>query len=124
MRILVAPVVVGDRICRIVSPVRSLLEVEEWAGAWWEPSLVTLTEAVRARPATPAELRARGVPKSDRTATDALTPVALQAMLCAAEPARPGLEAAAPARRPRRSYPGNARFRRPPSDRDPGDARS
>lgn len=124
MRVLVAPVVVGDRICRIVSPVRSLLEVEEWAGAWWEPSLVTLTEAVRARAASRAELRARGVPDADHAASGHLTSVALQAMLRAHEPKHPVLEVTTAPRRPGRAYPGNARFRRRPASGESGDGRA
>ena len=124
MRVLVAPVVVGDRICRIVSPVRSLLEVEEWAGEWWEPSLVTLTEVVRARAASRSELRARGVPEADHAASGQLTPIALQAMLRAHEPSHPVLEVTAAPARPRRAYAGNARFRRRPVSSEPGDGRA
>lgn len=121
MRILVAPVLVGDRICRIVSPVRSLLEVEEWAGEWWEPSLVTLTEVVHARAASRPELRARGVPESDHAASGHLTSAELQAMLRAHEPTPPAFEATAGPARPRRAYPGSARFRRRPACGESGD---
>lgn len=65
MRIICPPVLVGDRICRIVSPIESLLEVEEWVGAWWEPSSVTVTTASHSPAAPVAQLTERGVPLTD-----------------------------------------------------------
>ncbi|MBC7843738.1 MAG: hypothetical protein H7099_15565 [Gemmatimonadaceae bacterium] len=119
MRVVVAPVLVGDRICRIVAPLQSLLEVEEWVGAWWEPSSVTLTEASVA-PIVPAELlTARGVPLEDRLAAeDRPAQTDIEALIHTHDPERPAtmrfdeevVMRASPARR--RKYPGNARFRR------------
>ena len=59
MRVVVPPVLVRDRLCRIVAPVESLLEVEEWVGEWWEPSVVTLSAVSTAAAATDAQLAAR-----------------------------------------------------------------
>lgn len=119
MRVLVAPVLVGDRICRIVSPIDSLLEVEEWVGEWWEPSSVTLTAASQAAPASERLLRARGVPAADRRATEqGVTEPDIQSLLRAHEPAAPtGSPPVPSADRPgterrAREYPGNARFLR------------
>lgn len=119
MRILVAPVLVGDRICRIVSPVDSLLEVEEWVGEWWEPSSVTLTTASQAPAASEALLRERGVPPDDCRATAARTAeVEIQALLRAREPAQPtAFSPDEPASQRahglrRKQYAGSARFRR------------
>lgn len=123
MRILVAPVLVGDRICRIVSPVASLLEVEEWVGEWWEPSGVTLTAASQAAPAPVALLNARGIPEPDRIVDAAAAEqLDIQRMLRAQDPT-PGGSLPSEERAPRtyvgprrRQYSGNARFRRPPAE--------
>lgn len=120
MRILVAPVLVGDRICRIISPIASLLEVEEWVGEWWEPSTVTLTTASQSPSAPDRLLEERGVPAADRVATEPRTSdPEIQGLMRADQPAR------APSARiedtftprahgaRRRQYSGNGRFRRP-----------
>ncbi len=119
MRILVAPVLVGDRICRIVSPVDSLLEVEEWVGAWWEPSSVTLTTASQAPAAGEAVLRDRGVPPDDCLTTAGRTAeVEIQSLLRAREPVQSApLSPDEPASHRahglrRKQYAGSARFRR------------
>jgi hypothetical protein len=119
MRVLVAPVLVGDRICRIVSPIESLLEVEEWVGEWWEPSSVTITTASQSPPASERLLLERGVPPEDhRSSEPATSDPEIQSLLRAREPAPPTAalfdRADAPrasAARPR-EYPGNARFLR------------
>ncbi len=118
MRILVGPVLVGDRICRIVSPIESLLEVEEWVGEWWEPSQVTLTLASQSPTATAAELAARGVPGED-CAPDAprATEATVQRLLLASPSSAaetPGIDGQPHTRahgKRRKVYPGNARFR-------------
>lgn len=119
MRVLLAPVLVGDRICRIVSPIDSLLEVEEWVGEWWEPSSVTLTAASHAPPASDLLLRERGVPVADRHATErSVTDPEIQSLLRAREPQVTEASVhASPDTRPTpgprpREYPGNARFLR------------
>jgi hypothetical protein len=119
MRVVVSPVLVGDRIVRIVSPVDSLLEVEEWVGEWWEPSAITLTTASQAPSAPVALLQARGVPLEDCAETPSRpTEHALQfLMLATARDANDPLIASDLTTRPvrglrRKSYPGNARFRR------------
>ncbi|MFN0098754.1 MAG: hypothetical protein ACKVS7_08780 [Gemmatimonadaceae bacterium] len=119
MRVVVSPVLVGDRIVRIVSPVDSLLEVEEWVGEWWEPSAITLTTASQAPSAPVALLRSRGVPLEDCAETSSRpTEHALQfLMLATARDANDPLIASDLTTRPvrglrRKSYPGNARFRR------------
>ncbi|MCC7003408.1 MAG: hypothetical protein IT357_14720 [Gemmatimonadaceae bacterium] len=119
MRVVVSPVLVGERIVRIVSPVDSLLEVEEWVGEWWEPSAVTLTTASQAPSASMAVLRSRGVPVEDCEETPSRPSVrALQfLMLATARDANDPLIASDLTTRPlrglrRKSYPGNARFRR------------
>lgn len=124
MRVLVAPVLVGDRICRIVSPIDSLLEVEEWVGEWWEPSGVTLTAASQAPRASEHVLAARGVPPEDHHATEPrATDPEIQSLLRACDPAPPSGAPQEHMRQPRapslrqREYPGNARFlrgRKPP----------
>lgn len=119
MRVLVAPVLVGDRICRIVSPIESLLEVEEWVGEWWEPSSVTITTASQSPPASERVLQERGVPPEDhRSSEPATSDPEIQSLLRAHEPAAPHAVTLDPADggraagRRRREYPGNARFRR------------
>ncbi len=116
MRVIVPPVVVGDRICRIVAAVESLLEVEEWVGQWWEPSTVTLSDASLGVPASEVVLEARGVPSDDWRTIDARSAeVDIQALLQTRDPQRAepmrlddGVTRSNPPRR--RSYPGNARF--------------
>ncbi len=123
MRIVIAPVLVGDRICRIVSPVDSLLEVEEWVGEWWEPSTVTLTLASQAPAAPESLLQERGVPPEDRAPSGPRPDAGeIQALLRAREPHAaepPTLADAGAATRAhgarRRNYSGNARFRRAPA---------
>jgi hypothetical protein len=80
--VLVPPVVVGSRICRVVSPIESIIEVEEWVGEWWEPSSVTLTAASRAPLADWKLLVSAGIPPADHAATIArVSGAELQAML-------------------------------------------
>jgi hypothetical protein len=118
MRVVVSPVIVGDRICRIVSPVQSLLEVEEWAGDWWEPSSIPLTTASLSPAADESILRERGVPEAD-CVTHEPRPAQLdiEASLLTRDPERPAQmrfdEDVRRSTGPRkRKYPGNARFRR------------
>jgi len=118
MRILCAPVLVGDRLCRIVSPVATLLEVEEWVGEWWEPSSITLTTASQASPAPVALLQARGVPLEDHAGNAPTPEFEIQSLLRASVAARhqvlsvePGSEPRANGSR-RKVFSGNARFRR------------
>ena len=118
MRVVVPPVLVGDRICRIVSPVESLLEVEEWVGAWWAPSGVTLSVASVAPGADPSVLETHGVPAADWVAADARPDLSeIESLMRARDPARgepmrldEDVRRLSPPRR--RKYPGNARFRR------------
>lgn len=120
MRVVVPPVIVDDRICRIVSPVESLLEVEEWVGAWWEPSAVPLTMASLAPRASERVLQERGVPEEDRLETSVRsTPEEIEAILLTRDPERSAQmsfdEQVQRGTGPRRRrYPGNARFRRDP----------
>ncbi len=129
MRVVVAPVLVGDRICRIVAPLQSLLEVEEWVGAWWEPSSVTLTEASIAPIVPESVLAERGVPLEDRVATEGRpAQIEIEALIRTRDPERPEnmrfdeevVTRATPTRR--RKYPGNARFRRKPAAGKAGEA--
>lgn len=116
MRVIVPPVVVGDRICRIVSAVETLLEVEEWAGQWWQPSSVMLSDVSNAAAADAALLHARGVPAEDwlvdAPCSDGFN---IEALLHTRDPVRgqemrlnDDVTRSTPVRRP--SYPGNARF--------------
>ncbi len=118
MRVVVCPVIVGDRICRIVSPVQSLLEVEEWAGEWWEPSSIPLTIASLSTAADASLLRARGVPEADCFASEPRPDqLAIEALMLTRDPERPAQMRfdedvrRSPGSR-KRKYPGNARFRR------------
>ena len=86
MRVVIAPVLVGKRIVRLVAPLDSLLEVEEWVGEWWEPTDVTLTVASRAPSAPFALLRRRGVPAEDCVVGPRPTDAEIQALMHAAEP--------------------------------------
>lgn len=65
MNVVLPPVVVDGKICRIVAPVPSLLEVQEWMGAFWLPSDVLLSTATAAAPAPLALLHSHGVPRAD-----------------------------------------------------------
>jgi hypothetical protein len=125
VRVLVPPVLVGDRICRIVSPVDSLLEVEEWMGAWWEPSTIPLTTASTALRAPDDLLRDRGVPADDCVASEVRPDEHdIQAMLLIHDPDRPAQmrfdeDVVRVTSIRARKYPGNARFsRRPASAHD------
>lgn len=118
MRILSPPVLVGERICRVVSPIASLLEVEEWVGAWWEPSVVTITTASQAPHAPVAMLLARGVPGEDH-ATGSLHHLEdIQALMRAGVAPYVQPLAVGPEHELRRGgsrrkvYAGNSRFRR------------
>ena len=118
MRVVVSPVIVGDRICRIVSPVQSLLEVEEWAGDWWEPSSVPLTTASLSPAAAESLLRLRGVPEADCVTSEPRpAQIDIEASMMTRDPERPAQmrfdEDVRRSTGPRkRKYPGNARFRR------------
>lgn len=118
MRILSPPVLVGERICRVVSPIASLLEVEEWVGAWWEPSAVTITTASQAPQASVAVLHARGVPAGDHTMEASMHLGDVQALMRASVVPYVQPLAVSPdnERRPtgsrRKVYSGNSRFRR------------
>lgn len=117
MRVLLGPVVVDHRVCRIVSPLSTLLEVEEWVGEWWEPSLVPLTRASCAPLATPELLVACGIPPADwGPVTSPLTSSEVEAMMQVADEDHPAdllalPVARAPERPVRRAYPGNRKFR-------------
>jgi len=118
MRVVVSPVIVGDRICRITSPVQSLLEVEEWAGEWWEPSSIPLTIASRSPTAEASVLRARGVPEADCVTSEPRpAQLDIEASMRTGDPERPAqMRFDEDVRRGtgsrKRKYPGNARFRR------------
>jgi len=116
MRVVVGPVLIDDRIYRIVAAVESLLEVEEWAGSWWQPSTIPLTTASGAPPADCELLLARGVPIDDwATGEPRSALMNIEALMQTNDPDRaskPALDDTVkrgPA--PRRSqYPGNRRF--------------
>ena len=120
MRVVVPPVLIDGRICRIVSPVTALLEVEEWVGEWWQPSTVPLTRASVADAAPLDLLVARGVPDADRVAPqDRPSREEIEAMIRTSDPDRPveaRFDEDVPRMAPvaRRDYPGSARFGRPP----------
>ena len=85
MRVILAPVVVDGKICRIVAPVPSLLEVQEWVGDFWLPSDAMLSTVATAAPAPLALLHSSGVPRADhgqwdRRAVTTLTESALIAL--------------------------------------------
>jgi hypothetical protein len=119
MRVVVPPVLVGEKIVRIVSPVETLLEVEEWVGEWWEPSNITLTAASVA-PVAPFDLlQSLGLPAEDCVRGDSRpAQLEIEALIRTRDPERPSqlkfdeevVLRAVPSRR--RKYPGNARFRR------------
>jgi hypothetical protein len=119
MRVVVPPVVVRERIYRIVSPVASLLEVEEWVGEWWEPSVLTLSSVSAAPRASEHELSHHGVPYVDwGIEVERATSRAIEAMMLAQPDRRPNdlklapTEAGATGGRRRKLYPGSKRFRR------------
>lgn len=120
MRVVVAPVLVDGRICRIVSPVDSLLEVEEWVGGWWEPSLVPLSTVSVSPLAKLETLQGCGVPPEDCVATEPRpAQVDIEALMMTRDPERPAeMRFDEDVRRNvntrRRKYPGNSRFRRDP----------
>ena len=119
MRIVVPPVVVDGRICRIVAPVEALLEVEEWVGEWWEPSSIGLTTASHAERASREQLLAHGVPEADHGLDEHRTPFdEIEAMIQRRDPERAASleDVALPAQATRRVYPGNARFKRQAHD--------
>ncbi len=134
MIVIVPPALVRDRLCRIVAPVPTLLEVEEWTGAWWEPSSLTLREVSSAPLASHALLLAHAVPREEWGT--AITPVSAQtieAMMRAHvverdtgphSPTPPVRRTDEDAARRKRPYPGSARFgnvrRKPRRDAPPG----
>ncbi len=124
MRIICPPVLIDGCICRIVSPIESLLEVEQWAGGWWEPSSVTLTTASLAPAASLAELEARGVPPEVCAPGLRSAEQQIQALMRATVSTAAQGSALDPAneRRPdgarRRVYTGNARFRKGGAERN------
>ena len=65
MRVILPPVVVDGKICRIVAPVPSLLEVQEWMGDFWLPSDVLLSTVTTSDPAPLSLLHSSGVPRAD-----------------------------------------------------------
>jgi len=90
MRVIVPPVLVGHRICRVVTPVEHLLEVQDWVGEWWEPSALTISEVCAAPKASEETLIARGVPAEDRSGDDDRTSAsAIQTMMQASVIFRP-----------------------------------
>lgn len=101
-----------------MSPVQTLLEVEEWAGGWWAPSSIPLTIASLSPPADELVLRASGIPESDCLATEPRPAQPdIEALMMTRDPERPvAVRFDEDLRRNtgvrRRKYPGNARFRR------------
>lgn len=90
MRIIVPPVLIGTRICRIVAPVEHLLEVEEWVGEWWEPCALTISEVGAAPRVSEKMLDQRAVPREDRGPNDDRTSAsAIQTMMLAHVMLRP-----------------------------------
>jgi hypothetical protein len=92
MLVIVPPVIVDGKICRIVAPVQSLLEVQEWMGDFWLPSDVLLSTAAASEPAPLSLLHSNGVPRADhgqwpQRSTSMLTEGALIAR--ASRPRRP-----------------------------------
>ena len=67
MRVIVPPVIVGGRICRVIAPVPALLEVQEWFGDSWHPSDVLLSTAIKGERAALALLHSLGVPRGDHS---------------------------------------------------------
>ena len=118
MRILSPPVLVGERLCRVVSPIASLLEVEEWVGAWGEPSAVTITTASQARQAPATILHERGVPAEDHATGAPVLLGDVQTLMRASvvayvQPLAVDPESARRSHGSRRKvYAGNSRFRR------------
>jgi hypothetical protein len=115
VHVILSPVVIGDSIYRIVAPLPSLLEVEEWMGEWWEPSTLTFRMVASAPPASQALLAERGVPRDEwGSPAQRATAEAIDAMLLAHVIFRPPTNGAplvdGPGGRRRKSYPGSARF--------------
>lgn len=119
MRVVIGPVIVGTSVCRIVSPVESLLEVEEWVGQWWEPSVVPLSVASVSPPAIVDDLMARGIPEADWVASHpSLDQSMIESLIRTSDPERsiemrfddPAVQRYEVTRL--RVYPGNARFRK------------
>jgi hypothetical protein len=115
VHVVIPPVLIGDRIFRIVAPLPSLLEVEEWMGEWWEPSTLTFRTVSSAPPASHLVLASRGVPRQEWGAPEERVSMeAIDAMLRAHVIFRPPTNGAPPAEgangRRRKSYPGSARF--------------
>ncbi|MCU0623922.1 MAG: hypothetical protein MUF53_08660, partial [Gemmatimonadaceae bacterium] len=97
------------------APIDALLEVEEWVGAWWEPSSVPLTSVAVAPRATDDELDVRGIPSTDRGRDDErLSQQDIEALIQSRDPEHPAdLEwHPLPDASPPRVYPGNTRFKR------------
>jgi len=65
MHVLLGPLICRRKICRVVSPVQSLVFVEEWNGTDWTPSDIPLHGIVDAVPATVDMLAACRVPSND-----------------------------------------------------------
>lgn len=115
MSVVIPPVLVHGRIVRIVAPVPTILEVEEWTGEWWEPSTVTLTTVSRAAPVDPETLLALGLPLEDAVGatTDARSEIQ---QLLRAPVQQPRMEddafhSMAAERRRKPDYTGSMRFR-------------
>lgn len=96
----------------------SLLEVEEWAGDWWEPSSIPLTTASLSPTADEAVLRARGVPIEDCASSEPrIAQLDIETLMMTRDPERAEQvvfdEDVSRSTGPRRrKYPGNSRFRR------------
>lgn len=128
MHVIVPPVVVADRICRIVAPLPSLLEVEEWMGEWWEPCMLTFREVGAAPPATARLLEQRGVPRDEwglqgeRASMERIDALLLANVVVRPPSAgTPHVEGAHGRRQ--KAYPGSARFgraKRTPKRPSPG----
>lgn len=115
MHVIVPPVLIGDSIYRIVAPLPSLLEVEEWMGEWWEPCTLTFRTVASAPPAAHTLLESRGVPRDERGSPAQRASVeAIEAMLLAHVIFRPSTNGVPPVEgasgRRRKSYAGSARF--------------
>jgi len=65
MHVLLGPLICRRKICRVVSPVQSLVFVEEWNGTDWTPSDIPLHGIEDAVPATVDMLAACNVPSND-----------------------------------------------------------
>ena len=65
MHVLLGPLICRRKICRVVSPMESLVYVEEWIGSDWVPSDIPLHAIEEAVPATVDMLAACNVPTND-----------------------------------------------------------